>query len=80
MLPIGQWKMLMYFELTAPDKLSFEMAYWDAQIIGLDPQVVSALTFNIGTGSIEKVSRIRDKFNLKETYVSDYEPTGYTGR
>ena len=24
----------MYFELTAPDKLSFEMAYWDAQVIG----------------------------------------------
>ena len=29
----------MYFELTAPDRLSFEMAYWDAQVIGLDPQV-----------------------------------------
>ena len=70
----------MYFELTAPDRLSMEMAYWDAQITGLDPQVISALTFNVGTGSIEKVSRIRDKFNLKETYVSDYEPTGYTGR
>jgi len=38
------------------------------------------LTFNIGTGSIEKVSRIRDKFNLTETYVSEYEETGYTRR
>jgi hypothetical protein len=57
-----------------------EMAYWDAQMIGLDPQALSPLTFNIGTGSIEKVSRIRDKFNLTETYVSEYEPTGYTGR
>ena len=70
----------MYFELTAPDKLSFEMAYWDAQIIGLDPHVLSALTFNVGTGSIEKVSKIRDKHNLIESYVSDYEPTGYTRR
>ena len=70
----------MYFELTAPNRLSMEMAYWDAQIMGLDPEAMSALTFNIGTGSIEKVSRIRDKFNLKETYVSDYEPTGYTRR
>ena len=70
----------MYFELTAPDRLSMEMAYWDAQIIGLDPTALSPLTFNIGTGSIEKVSRIRDKYNLKESYVSDYEPTGYTGR
>lgn len=55
----------MYFELTAPDRLSLEMAYWDAQIIGLDPEYMPPLTFNIGTGSIEKVSRIRDKYNLK---------------
>jgi len=27
----------MYFELTAPDRLSMEMAYWDAQMMGLDP-------------------------------------------
>jgi len=67
----------MYFELTAPDRLSMEMAYWDAQITGLDPQAMSALTFNIGTGSIEKVSRLRDKYNLTESYVSEYETTGY---
>ena len=70
----------MYFELTAPNRLSMEMAYWDAQMIGLDPTALSPLTFNIGTGSIEKVSKIRDKYNLVESYVSDYEPTGYTGR
>jgi len=67
----------MYFELTAPNRLSMEMAYWDAQITGLDPQAMSALTFNIGTGSIEKVSRLRDKYNLTESYVSEYETTGY---
>jgi hypothetical protein len=67
----------MYFELTAPDRLSMEMAYWDAQITGLDPQAMDTLTFNIGTGSIEKVSRLRDKYNLTESYVSDYETTGY---
>jgi hypothetical protein len=67
----------MYFELTAPNRLSMEMAYWDAQIMGLDPEAMSALTFNIGTGSIEKVSRIRDKYNLTESYISDYETTGY---
>ena len=70
----------MYFELTAPDRLSMEMSYWDAQIVGLDPQAMSPLTFNVGTGSIEKVSKIRDKHNLIESYVSDYEPTGYTRR
>ena len=67
----------MYFELTAPNRLSMEMAYWDAQIMGLDPEAMSALTFNIGTGSIEKVSRLRDKYNLTESYISDYETTGY---
>jgi hypothetical protein len=48
--------------------------------MGLDPQALTPLTFNIGTGSIEKVSRIRDKYNLIESYTSDYEPTGYTRR
>ena len=67
----------MYFELTAPDRLSMEMAYWDAQVMGLDPQAMTPLTFNIGTGSIEKVSNIRDKYNLIESYTSEYESTGY---
>jgi len=67
----------MYFELTAPSQVAFNRAIWEAEMIGLDPTKLSALTFNVGTGSIEKVSRIRDKFNLKETYTSDYEPTGY---
>jgi hypothetical protein len=67
----------MYFELTAPDMISMQRAFWDAEIIGLDPEVMSPLTFNIGTGSIEKVSRIREKYNLKESYWSDKEATGY---
>jgi len=53
----------MYFELTAPDRLSMEMAYWDAQMMGLDPQALAPL-----------------KYNLIESYTSDYEPTGYTRR
>jgi hypothetical protein len=67
----------MYFELTAPNMLSLQRAYWEAEVIGLDPQVIAPLTFNIGTGSIEKVSRIRDKYNLTESYTSEYESTGY---
>jgi hypothetical protein len=70
----------MYFELTAPSQVAFARATWDAELLGLDPMTIAPLTFNIGTGSIEKVSRIRDKYNLTESYVSDYEPTGYTGR
>jgi hypothetical protein len=70
----------MYFELTAPNQRALQRAFWDAEMTGLDPMMIESLTFNIGTGSIEKVSRIRDKYNLIESYTSDYEPTGYTGR
>ncbi len=41
----------MYFELTAPDRLSMERAYWDAQVLGLDPVALTPLTFNIGTAA-----------------------------
>jgi hypothetical protein len=70
----------MYFELTAPSQVAFARAIWEAEMIGLDPMQLEPLTFNIGTGSIEKVSRIRDKYNLIESYTSEYEPKGYTGR
>jgi hypothetical protein len=71
----------MYFELKAPNQLALQRAYWEAEVVGLDPELNSQpLTFNIGTGSIEKVSRIRDKYNLVESYTSDYEPTGYVRR
>ena len=68
----------MYFELTAPNQLALKGAFWEADISGLDPEwFIDTLTFSIGTGNIEKVSRIRDKFKLTETYMSNYEPTGY---
>jgi hypothetical protein len=69
----------MYFELTAPNQLALHRAFWEAESIGLDPEwFKETLTFSIGTGNIEKVSRIRDKFNLKETYLSESRETGYT--
>ena len=71
----------MYFELTAPNLRLFNLAIWEAEVSGLDPEPnANPLTFNIGTGSIEKVSRIRDKFSLTETYWSDIQPTGYLRR
>jgi hypothetical protein len=57
--------------------VAFARATWEAEILGLDPQRINSLTFNIGTGSIEKVSRLRDKYNLTESYTSEYETTGY---
>ena len=71
----------MYFELTAKDERSIRLSFWEAEVMGLDPEYTSqALTFSVGTGSIEKVSNIRDKYDLKETYWSDAEPTGYIRR
>ena len=68
----------MYFELTAPNRVALQRAFLEADLIGLDPEwFKDTLTFSIGTGSIEKVSRIRDKFNLKETYLAEAEETGY---
>jgi GH24 family phage-related lysozyme (muramidase) len=67
----------MYFELTAPSQVAYNRAIWEAETMGLDPEAMSSLTFNVGTGSIEKVSNLRDKFNLTETYTSEFEPTGY---
>jgi hypothetical protein len=67
----------MYFELTAPSQVAFARAIWDAEIIGLDPEEMGSLTFNIGTGSIEKVTRLREKHNLNLIHESDSEQTGY---
>ena len=69
----------MYFELTAPNKQALNSAYWEATVLGLDPELSlkDPLTFNVGTGNIEKVSSIRDKFKLTETYWADVQPTGY---
>jgi len=65
----------MYFELTAPSRTAFRRAVWDANIMGLDPEACSEpLTFNIGTGSIEKVSNLREKYGLTEVYVAEFEP------
>jgi hypothetical protein len=67
----------MYFELEAPTQVAFNRAIWEAELIGLDPETIAPLTFNIGTGSIEKVTNLREKYNLTEVYVSEFEPTGY---
>ena len=67
----------MYFELEAPSQVAFNRAIWEAETMGLDPEAIAPLTFNIGTGSIEKVTNLREKYNLTEVYVSEFEPTGY---
>ena len=69
----------MYFELQAKTMKSFQHSFWDAGMMGLDPEIITnlPLTFNVGTGSIEKVTNLCEKHNLSESYVSEFEPTGY---
>lgn len=68
----------MYFELTAPNRKALQRAFLDADIMGLDPEYFhDTLTFSIGTGNIEKVSALRDKYNLVESYTADSIETGY---
>ena len=65
----------MYYKLQAADNRSLNGAYWDAETSGLDPTVYTgSLTFDLGTGNIEKVSRIIKKHNLKVLVESDYAP------
>jgi len=67
----------MYYQLQAPDKLSLEMAYWEAQITGLDPAWIGGNVMDIGTGQIEKITALCSKYKLDILVESDYEPTGY---
>jgi hypothetical protein len=67
----------MYYQLEAPNTAALKAAYWDAEISGLDPYHISDNVFDLGTGSIEKVSALISKYKLDILVESDYEPTGY---
>ena len=46
----------MYYQLRAPNGADLKAAYWEAEFSGLDPYYISDNVFDLGTGSIEKVS------------------------
>ena len=64
----------MYYKLKADSTKAFQFSVWDAEVGGLDPSNYdySALTFEIGTGNIEKVSRLISKHQLKVLIESKY--------
>jgi hypothetical protein len=70
----------MFFKLLAPSESALKLAYFEADTIGLDPESNGLLTIDIGTGNIEKVSRLVEKFNLSVLSESDYEPTSVAYR
>jgi chemotaxis receptor (MCP) glutamine deamidase CheD len=73
------WKRrAMYFLIKAPNSVTFNKSVLYADMLGLDPTYDHrTLTFDIGTGNIEKVTKLVDKFNLSILTESEYEPTGY---
>lgn len=65
----------MYFKLEAPTQVSLHGAWWEADVLGLDPHwFKNTLTFNIGTGNIEKVNRLVKKYKLKVLEEQNYAP------
>ena len=67
----------MYYQLQAPTSAACKAAYWEAEFSGLDPYYISDNVFDLGTGSIEKVSALISKYKLDILVESEYEPTGY---
>jgi hypothetical protein len=67
----------MYYQLSAPTGAALKAAYWDAEISGLDPFYLESNVFELGTGSIEKVSALISKYKLDILVESEYETTGY---
>ena len=66
----------MYYKLKANSATAFQHSIWDADVLGLDPDAkdTKSLTFEIGTGNIEKVINLIKKHKLKILFELDYAP------
>jgi hypothetical protein len=64
----------MFYKLKADSSRAFHFSIWDAEVGGLDPDSYNkeTLTFEIGTGNIEKVTRLISKHQLKVLVESKY--------
>lgn len=64
----------MFYKLKANSNVAYHRASWDAEVMGLDPDShdQKALTFEIGTGNIEKVSKLVNTHKLTVLNEQDY--------
>jgi hypothetical protein len=64
----------MFYKLKANSNVAYHRASWDAEVMGLDPDShdQKALTFEIGTGNIEKVSKLINTHKLTVLNEKDY--------
>lgn len=78
----------MYYQLRANTKRSFDSAFFQAEMIGLDPEYVGDFIFELATGNIEKVTALISKHKLDilvesdmgyNQYSSKYEGSGGVG-
>lgn len=61
----------MYYQIRANTKNQFNKAFWEAEILGLDPEYLGDFIFEVATGNIEKVSSLTAKYKLDILEESD---------
>jgi hypothetical protein len=75
----------MYYQIRANDKRSFNSAFFEAELLGLDPEYLGDFIFELATGNIEKVTALISKHKLDileesdkgyNQYSSKYEGSG----
>lgn len=66
----------MYYKLRAKNWSSYNSALLDADLAGLDPDAFNLInyTFEVGTGAIEKVTRLISRHNLDILAEENYAP------
>jgi hypothetical protein len=66
----------MYYKLKAKSVKAYQHSIWDADVLGLDPDAKDnkSLTFEIGTGNIEKVVKLIKKHKLNILIEDEYAP------
>lgn len=75
----------MYYQIRANTKRSFDSAFFEAELLGLDPEYLGDFIFELATGQIEKVTALISKHKLDileesdvgyNQYSSTYEGSG----
>ena len=64
----------MYYQIRANTKGAFNKGFWEAEMLGLDPEYLGDFIFEVATGNIEKVTALTTKYNLD---ILVEEDTGY---
>jgi uncharacterized protein YprB with RNaseH-like and TPR domain len=70
----------MYYQLRANTKNSFNSAFFEAEMIGLDPEYLGDFIFEVATGNIEKVTALISKHKLDILEESDVGYNQYSSK